>query len=73
MIPDDFEKESMLFFAPKHRINGVKPIKKYIGDYSFKYKDSCWICAGWQEATFTFNLGFYCFFIINFIDFFRSS
>lgn len=48
----------MLFFAPKHRINGVKPIRKYIGDYSAKYKDQCWICAGWQEATFSFNIGF---------------
>ena len=55
-IPDDFEKESMLFFAPKHRIQGVKLVKKYVGDYSVKYKDQCWICEGWQEATFTFNI-----------------
>lgn len=57
LIPEDFEKESMVFFAPKHRINGVKNIKKYAGEYDIKYKDHCWICAGWQEATFSFNLG----------------
>jgi len=64
-IPDDFEKETMLYFAPKHRINGVKPMKKYTGDYTIKYKDQCWICAGWQEASFTFNIGIILYIIIN--------